>query len=72
MLYVHSALRALVLYVLRVLPYFLSCFTYLISYMLCIDGVGDVNLQDPLIYVNLNTLIHQPVFIRKPELWRSR
>ena len=72
MLYVPSALRALLLYVLRALPYVLSRFTYLISYMLCSDGAGDVSLQDPLIYVNLNTLIHQPVFIRKPGLRRSR
>ena len=30
--------------------------------------IRDINLQDPLIYVNFTTLIHQPAFIRKPAL----
>ena len=32
--------------------------------------IRDISLQDPLIYINLTTLIHQPVLIRKPALWR--
>ena len=31
--------------------------------------ISDINLQDPLIYLNLTSLIHQPAFIRKPTLW---
>ena len=30
--------------------------------------IRDVSLQDPLIYINLTTLIHQPALIRKPAL----
>ena len=30
--------------------------------------ISDINLQDPLIYLNLTSLIHQPAFIRKPTL----
>ena len=30
--------------------------------------IKDINLPDPLIYVNLTILIHQPAFIRNPVL----
>ena len=33
--------------------------------------ISDINLQDPLIYLKLTSLIHQPAFIRKPTLWRG-
>ena len=30
--------------------------------------ISDINLQDPLIYVNLTTLVHQSASITKPGL----
>ena len=33
--------------------------------------ISDISLQDPLINVNLTTLIHQPAFIREPAFRRA-
>ena len=33
--------------------------------------ISDISLEDPLIYVNLTTSIHQSALIGKPALWRA-
>ena len=73
-----TAVRALLPHVL--LDYVLSCFTYLIPYMLYCEPllmecyyngffINDISLFNPLDCVNLTALINQPAFIRKTVLW---
>ena len=58
MLHINHALHALLLTTMIYNLFYYSVFFF----------ISDISLQDPFIFVDLNTLIHQPAFIRKSAL----